>query len=81
MTDAYQVTADELRQFVERAEYQKSKIKDEQSGLKEIFAEAKARGYSIPIMKEIIKRRAMSPDDIAENEAILDMYRSALGMA
>lgn len=79
-TDQYQVTANELRQFVEQAEAQKARIKDEQEALKEIFAEAKGRGYSVPVMKEIIKRRARKPDDIAEEEAVLEMYKAALGL-
>lgn len=80
-TDAYAVTADELRAFIERAEAQKARIKDEQEALKEIFSEAKGQGFSVPVMKEMIKLRAQKPDDRAETEAILDMYKSALGMA
>ena len=79
MTD--QVTADELRQFIERWEQldaEKREIADQQ---KEVMAEAKGRGYSTPIMREIIRLRKLRPDDRAEREAVLDMYRAALGMA
>lgn len=80
MTDAYNVTADELRAFVERIEAQNAAIKDETEARKEIFAEAKGRGYEGKALRRIIKDRARKPDDIAEEEAIIDMYRSALGM-
>lgn len=78
MTD--QVTADELRQFIERWEQldaEKREIADQQ---KEVMAEAKGRGYSTPIMREIIRLRKLRPDDRAEREAVLDMYRAALGL-
>jgi uncharacterized protein (UPF0335 family) len=81
MTDQYTVTADELRQFVERIEAQTAVIKDETEARKEIFAEAKARGYDPKVLRRIVKDRARKPDEIAEEEAILDIYKSALGMA
>ena len=75
------VTADELRQFVERIEHLNSEKADIADQVKEVMAEAKGRGYSGPIIREIVKLRKMRPDDLAEHEAILDLYRSALGMA
>jgi uncharacterized protein (UPF0335 family) len=45
-----------------------------------VLAEAKGRGYSTPIIREIVKMRKMKPDDLAEREAVLDMYRRALDM-
>ena len=80
MTDAYTVTAEELRAFVERIEAQTARIKDETEARKEIFTEAKARGYSAPTIRELVKLRAMKPDDRAEREAVLDVYLAALGM-
>ena len=47
---------------------------------KELFAEAKGRGYDTKVMKKVIALRKRKPDDIAEEDAILDMYKSALGM-
>lgn len=80
MTDQYKVTAGELRQIVEkyeRLEQDKKEIADDQ---KEIMSEAKARGYSVPIIREIIKLRKQTPDDLAERDAVLEMYKAALGM-
>ena len=44
------------------------------------MAEAKARGYDTKVMKKVIALRKRDRDDIAEEEAILDMYKAALGM-
>lgn len=74
------VTADELRQFIERAEQLASKRKDVAQQEKELFAEAKGRGYDTKVMKKVIALRKRKADDVAEEEAIFDIYKSALGM-
>ncbi len=79
-TDAYGVTADELRQFIERAEQLALKKRDIAEQEKELFAEAKGRGYDTRVMKKVIALRKLKPDVIAEEEAVLEMYKSALGM-
>ena len=80
MTDAYAITAEELRQFVERYEALAAEKQDIADQQKEVMAEAKGRGYSVPILREIIRLRKMRPDDVAEREAVLETYRQALGM-
>jgi len=75
------ITADELRQFIERYEHLQSEKQDIADQQKEVLAEAKGRGFSVPILREIIKLRKMKPDKRAEKEAVLDLYLSALGMA
>ncbi len=79
--DAYNVTADELRQFVERFEQLDSEKKDVTEQQKELMAEAKGRGYDTKVMKKVIALRKRKPDEIAEEEAVLDMYKAALGMS
>ena len=77
---SYRVAADELRQFVERfenLEIEKRNIADQQ---KEVMAEAKSRGYDTKIMRKLVGLRKRDLQDLAEEEAILSMYRSALGM-
>lgn len=76
----YRVTAQELRSFIERAERLEAEKKDIADTLKDVFAEAKARGYDVPILKKVIALRRRDPNDIAEEEAVLDMYREALGL-
>ena len=78
--DAYTVAADELRQFIEQYEQMEAEKKDVTERQKEIMAEAKARGYDTKVMKKVIALRKRDRDDIAEEEAILDMYKAALGM-
>ena len=76
----YRVAADELRQFVERfenLEIEKRNIVDQQ---KEVMAEAKSRGYDTKIMRKLFVLRKRDLQDLAEEEAVLSMYRSALGM-
>jgi uncharacterized protein (UPF0335 family) len=81
MTDAYAVTADELRQFIERYEQLESEKKDVTEQQKELMAEAKGRGYDTRVMRKVIALRKRKPDEIAEEEAIMEMYKTALGMA
>ncbi len=79
--DTYGVAADELRQFVERferLEAEKQEIADQQ---KEVMAEAKGRGYDTKVMRKVIALRKRDADDIAEEEAVLEMYKAALNMA
>lgn len=77
---AYNVTADELRQFIERYEQLEAEKKDVTEQQKELMAEAKGRGYDTKVMAKVIALRKRKPDDIAEEEAILEMYKQALGM-
>jgi uncharacterized protein (UPF0335 family) len=78
--DDYRVTADELRQFVERYEHLEAEKKDISEQMKEVMAEAKGRGYDTKIIKKVVAIRKRNRDDLAEEEAVLEMYLSALGM-
>lgn len=75
------VTADELRQFIERIEQMTVEKQALQGDISDAFAEAKGRGFDTKVMKKVIALRKRKADDIAEEDAILDMYKSALGMA
>ena len=74
------VTAEELRQFIERFEQLDSEKKDVAEQQKELMAEAKGRGYDTRVMKMVIALRKRKPDDLAEEEAVLEVYKTALGM-
>lgn len=78
---AYDVTADELRQFIERWETHEAEKADIAEQQKEVMAEAKSRGYDTKIMRKVIKLRKQTPDERAEEEAVLDVYLAALGMS
>ena len=77
---SYRVTADELRQFIERIERLDAEKKDLAEQQKEVMAEAKGRGYDTKVMRKLISLRRRDQNDIAEEEAILEMYKEALGM-
>ena len=77
---AYNVAADELRQFIEQFESLEAEKKDIAEQQKDIMSEAKARGYDTKVLKKIVAIRKRDKDDVAEEEAILDLYKSALGM-
>jgi uncharacterized protein (UPF0335 family) len=77
---AYRVTAAELRQFIERWERLDAEKKDIADQQKEVMAEAKGRGYDTKIIRKVIALRKRDKDDIAEEEAVLGMYKEALGM-
>ncbi|EET49070.1 DUF2312 domain-containing protein [Thalassobium sp. R2A62] len=77
---SYRVTADELRAFIERVERLDAEKKDLAEQQKEVMAEAKGRGYDTKVMRKIIALRKRDSNDIAEEEAVMDMYKEALGM-
>ena len=78
--ESYRVAADELRQFVERYERLEAEKKDIADQQKEVMAEAKGRGYDTRVMRKVIALKKRDKDDVAEEEAVLEMYKSALGM-
>ena len=81
VTDStYRVTADELRQFIERYERLEAEKADIAEQQKEVMAEAKGRGYDTKILRKVISLRKRDADVIAEEEAVLELYKEALGM-
>lgn len=75
------VAADELRQFIERIE----KLTEEKAGIasdiKDVFAELKGRGFDAKAVRKIIAIRKKDHAERQEEEAILELYMQALGMA
>jgi len=78
--ETYRVTANELRQFVERIERLDSEKNDLAEQQKEVMAEAKSRGYDTKVLRKVISLRKRDKDDIANEEAILETYKEAMGM-
>ena len=79
-SDITRVTREELRQFVERYERLEQEKKDIADAQKEVMAEAKSRGYDTKVLRKIVALRKRDVNDIAEEEAVLAMYKEALGM-
>lgn len=75
------VAADELKQFVERIERLEEDKKAIADDVKDVYAEAKARGFHTPAIRAIVRLRAKAPQEREEEEAILELYKNALGMA
>ena len=78
--DGHNVTADELRLLIERAERLEEEKKGISDDIKDVFAEAKARGYDPVTIKKIMQIRKKKREEYQEEEAILDVYLKALGM-
>jgi uncharacterized protein (UPF0335 family) len=77
---SYSIAAEELRAFIERYERLEAEKKDIVDAQKEVMAEAKGRGYDTKVLRKVISLRKRDKDDIAEEEAVLEMYKAALGM-
>ena len=73
------VAADELRLLIERIERLEEEKKGIADDVKDVYSEAKARGYDSKIMRQIVRLRKMETHDRQEMEAILDTYKAALG--
>lgn len=79
MTDI--IAADELRAIIDSAERLAAEKRDIADAEKEVFAEAKGRGYDTKVLRKIIRDRKLARDALAEFEAVEEMYRNAIGMA
>ena len=79
-TSQYRVTAGELRAFVERFERLEAEKKDIADQQKEVMAEAKGRGYDTKVLRKIVALRKKDPAEISEEEAVMELYKEALGM-
>lgn len=81
MTDQYAIAADEVLSIIERYEHLAAEKADIAEQQKEVMAEAKGRGHDAKILLKIVALRKRTPDDIAEEDALLEMYKTTLGMA
>ena len=71
--------AGQLQSFVERIERLEEDKKAIAADMKEVFAEAKANGFDLKIIRQVLKIRQMEKSDRQEQEAMLDLYLTALG--
>ena len=76
--ETYRITADELRQIVEPIELIQAEIADRQAIIKERLASAKSRGYEPKIIRKCLALRQRSKAEIAEEDAVTQMYMEAL---
>lgn len=74
------VVAGELRQFIERIENLAEEKQELADDIKEVYAEAKGRGYDTKIMRKIVAIRKRDADERREEAAIMEIYCNALGL-
>ncbi len=81
MTDGGGIAAQRLRSFIERVE----RLEEEKAALaadiREVYAEAKGDGFDVKTMRQIVRLRKLDSSDRAEQEALLDLYKAALGLS
>ncbi|TMJ20890.1 MAG: DUF2312 domain-containing protein [Alphaproteobacteria bacterium] len=70
-----------IRSFVERIENLDTELQELNESKKEVFSEAKAEGFDVKILKEIIKLRKQDQDERDERDTLLDMYMRAMETA
>ena len=74
-------TAQELKQLIERIE----RLEEEKSAIatdiREVFSEAKTRGFDVKVMRQVLRIRKMNNNERTELEHLLDTYLNALDMA
>ena len=74
------VAADQLRLFIERIERLEEEKKGIADDVKDVYLEAKANGYDTKTMRAIVRLRRMEKNARDEADALLETYRTALGL-
>jgi len=74
------IAADQLRSIVERIERLEAEKTNIASDIRDVYAEARANGFDIKALREIVKLRRLDTHERDEAEYTLDLYRRALGM-
>jgi uncharacterized protein (UPF0335 family) len=77
---AHRFAKDHLKAFVERVEKLEEEKKALSDDIRDVYAEAKANGFDVKALRQVVRLRKQDADERAEHEAILDTYLQALGM-
>jgi uncharacterized protein (UPF0335 family) len=80
-TNSDEIAQDQLRAFIERIERMEEEKKAISDDIREIYSEAKGNGFDTKVLRQVIKIRKQDAAERAEQEALLDLYLVALGMA
>ena len=75
------VAADQLRLFIERIERLEEEKKGIADDIKDVYAESKSNGYDTKTMRAVVRLRRLETHTRQEMDALLETYRSALGLA
>lgn len=74
------ISAEQLRQYIERVETMEAEKKGVADDIRDVYGEAKATGFDIKIMKQIVRLRKMETAARQTAEALLETYKAALGL-
>jgi len=74
------IAKDQLRAFVERVERMEEEKSAIATDIREIYAEAKGNGFDTKVLRQVVKIRKQDRSEYMEQQSILDLYLSALGM-
>lgn len=80
LPEEHRAADDRLRLLIERIERLDEEKKGISDDIRDVYGEAKANGYDVKVTRQIIRLRRMRPDDRREMEAVLDVYKNALGI-
>ncbi|MBB6253917.1 MULTISPECIES: DUF2312 domain-containing protein [Azospirillaceae] len=80
VTDVGGIAGERLRSIIERIERLEEDKKGIADDIKDIYAEAKGTGFETKILRQIIRLRKMEKNDRQEQDALLELYKAALGM-
>ncbi len=78
MADVGGIAVDQLRSIVERIERLEEEKANITADVREVYAEAKGNGYDVKALRQVVRLRKIDPQDRQEQEALLDVYRTAL---
>jgi uncharacterized protein (UPF0335 family) len=75
------VAGEQLPAFIERIERLEEEKKDVQEQIKEVLSEAKGVGFDTRIMRQLLRLRKLRDADRSEQEELLEIYKTAIGMS
>jgi uncharacterized protein (UPF0335 family) len=76
-----EVNDEQLRLFFERLDRLEEEKKGVSDDISDVYSEAKSQGYDAKIMREVRRLAKMKPEDRQQMEALIDIYKSAMGLA
>jgi uncharacterized protein (UPF0335 family) len=80
MADVATIAGERLKQLVEKIERIEDEKREVAEQAKEVYAEAKAEGFDVKILRQLIRLRRLKPHDRSEQEELLELYKAAVGM-
>jgi uncharacterized protein (UPF0335 family) len=81
MADTGGIAGERLRSFIERIERLEEEKAALASDIREVFSEAKSAGFDTKIMRQLLRLRKLDNAERQEQEALLDLYKQAIGLA